>query len=194
MVGFDRVVGVLLGDVARSGCQLIERTGVDRWAVGGHFARVWAVLQKAGEEPVGGRQVPLLGDQHVVDLTVLVDGVVEIHPASGDLDVCFIDVPPIACSVPAGSGRIDQQRDEPLYPAIDADMVDRDAAFSQQLFDVAVREAIAGYQRTATMTTSGGTGTRRNRTWARLHKRNEDASAQLAQSRHTRTQQTPLSP
>jgi hypothetical protein len=61
MIGFDRIVGILLGDVARGGCQLIERAGVGRCAVGGHVAGVWAMFEGAGDEPAGGRQIPLLG-------------------------------------------------------------------------------------------------------------------------------------
>lgn len=60
MVGFDRVIGVLLSDMACSGGQLVERTRIGRCAVGGHFAGVGAVLQGAGEEATCRRQIPLL--------------------------------------------------------------------------------------------------------------------------------------
>jgi hypothetical protein len=33
--------------------------------------------------------------------------------------------------MPAGPGRINQQRDEPLHPAIDGDVIHRDAALGQ---------------------------------------------------------------
>jgi hypothetical protein len=39
-------------------------------------------------------------------------------------------------SVPAGACRINQQRGEPLHPAVDGDMVYGDAAFSEHFFYV----------------------------------------------------------
>jgi hypothetical protein len=45
------------------------------------------MLECAGEESPGGGQVPLLGDQHVDDLPVLVDRAVEVDPPPGGLDV-----------------------------------------------------------------------------------------------------------
>jgi hypothetical protein len=52
-----------------------------------------------GEEPAGRGRVPLLGHQHVDDLTVLVDGSVQVPPPAGDLDVGLIDEQrsPVAC-------------------------------------------------------------------------------------------------
>jgi hypothetical protein len=44
--------------------------------------------------------------------------------------------------MPAGAGRIDQQWSEPLHPAVNGHMVDRDPAFGQQLFDVPIREPV----------------------------------------------------
>jgi hypothetical protein len=41
----------------------------------------------------------------------------------------LIDEPAIPRDVPAGSGRVDQQRSEPLHPAIHGDVIDRDATF-----------------------------------------------------------------
>jgi hypothetical protein len=45
--------------------------------------------------------------------------------------------------VPAGAGGLGQQRREPPHPAVDGDMIDLDPAFSQQLLNVAVRQAEA---------------------------------------------------
>jgi hypothetical protein len=42
--------------------------------------------------------------------------------------------------VPAGPRRFGQQRCEPDHPAVDGDVVDLDAAFGEQLLDVAVGE------------------------------------------------------
>jgi hypothetical protein len=58
--------------------------------------------------------------------------------------------------VPARPGCVDQQWREPLYPAIDADVIDLDPAFGQQLLDISIRQAERKYHRTANMITSGG--------------------------------------
>src|SRR6266545_4087013 len=42
--------------------------------------------------------------------------------------------------MPTGSGGLGQQRREPLDPAVDGDVIDVDAAFGEQLLDVAVRQ------------------------------------------------------
>src|SRR5256885_5624314 len=105
--GFDRVVFVLLGDMTGARHQLVEYPRVGGRVISGDLGRRRPVVQGAGEESPGGRQVPLLGDQHVDDLPELVDGPVEIHPPSRDLGVGLIDEPPIAYGVPAGPPRAD---------------------------------------------------------------------------------------
>jgi hypothetical protein len=45
--------------------------------------------------------------------------------------------------VPARPSGVGQQRGEPLHPAVDGHVVDLDAAFGEQLLDVAVRQAEA---------------------------------------------------
>jgi hypothetical protein len=96
----------------------------------------------AGEESPRGRQVPLLGHQHVNDLPELVDRPVQIDPPASDLDVGLVDKPPITRGMPAESGGVDQQRSEPLHPAIDRNVVDIDTALGQQFLDIAVGQAI----------------------------------------------------
>ena len=123
--------------------QVIQRPGVSLCAVGGHLGRSRAVPQRAGEEPAGGRQIPLLRDQHVDDLPELIDRTVEVDPPTGDLDIGFIGEPAIAQSVSARLGCVDHQGREALYPAVDRDVVDGDATFGEQFFDVAVGQSIA---------------------------------------------------
>jgi hypothetical protein len=143
MIGFDRIICVLLDDMARGGQQLVKHSRVGRRPVRGHLARAWAVLKRAGEEPAGGRQIPLPRDQDVNDLPVLVDRPVQIDPSPGDLDVGLVHEPPVTWRVPTRSGRVDQQRGEPLHPAIDGDVVYLDAPFGQQLLHVAIRQSEA---------------------------------------------------
>ena len=143
MVCLDRVVAVLLGDVTGGGQQLLEHPRVGRRPVGGHFGRCWAVLQGTGEEPAGGVQNPFLGDEDVDDLTELVDRPIQIDPSPGDFDVCFIDEPPVAGDVAAGSCRVDEQWGEALHPPVHAHVIDVDAPLRQQFFHVAVAEGKA---------------------------------------------------
>ena len=49
----------------------------------------------------------------------------------------------------AQAGSLDELGRKPLHPAIDGDMVYRDAALGQQLLDIAIGQAIGRYQRTA---------------------------------------------
>ncbi len=143
MIGFDGVVGILLGDMAGGGQQFVEDTGVGRGPVSGHLARANAVLKGAGKEPMGGRQIPLPGHQHVDDLAVLVDRPVKIGPAPGDFHIGFVDEPAITGDMPAGSGGVDEQWGKPLHPAIDGDVIHLDAPLGRQLLDVTVGEPVA---------------------------------------------------
>jgi hypothetical protein len=74
------------------------------------------VLQGTGEELAGGGQISFLADHDVDDLAELVDRV----------------------GVPAGSGGVDHQWGEMLYPALDAHVIDVDATLDQQFFGVSV--------------------------------------------------------
>ena len=91
-----------------------------------------------GKELAGGRHIPILGDQHVDNLAELVDRSVQINPLPGDLDVGLVHELAITRAASAGSCRVDQQWGEALHPAVDGDVVNGDAAFGEQFFDVAV--------------------------------------------------------
>ena len=116
MIRFDRIVGILLDDVAGGGHQFLDCARVGRRPVGAHLSRAGAVLEGAGEEPAGGRKVPLLGHQDVDDLSALVDRSIQVDSSSGDFEVGFVDEPAIAWSVPAGLSRVDEQQCEPPAP------------------------------------------------------------------------------
>jgi hypothetical protein len=77
------------------------------------------------------------------ELPVLIDRPVEVGPPPSDLHVRLVDKPPIAASVPGRAGGVDELSREGLHPAVDRDVIDFDAALSQQLLDVAVRQALA---------------------------------------------------
>jgi hypothetical protein len=90
-----------------------------------------------------------------------------------------------------GPGRVDQQRREPLHPALDGDVVDRDAAFGQQLFDVSVRQAIPHVPPAATTSPPAETGTWQNLDLAVAPEPDDSASAHPARARYRSMQQTP---
>jgi hypothetical protein len=52
------------------------------------------------EECPGCGRVAAFAHQNIDNLPVLVDRAVEVGPAAGDLDVGFIDEPPVARGVP----------------------------------------------------------------------------------------------
>jgi hypothetical protein len=61
--------------MARHGQQLIDHSRVGGRLMSADLAWAWAVPQGTGEEPASGRQVPLLRDQHVDDLSDFSAGV-----------------------------------------------------------------------------------------------------------------------
>ena len=74
---------------------------------------------------------------------MLVHGSVHVPPHPGHLDVGLIDEPSVADTVTARPCRLDDQRGEALYPPVDGDVIDVDAAFGEKFFDVAVGQPVA---------------------------------------------------
>ena len=74
---------------------------------------------------------------NVDHLAVLVDRSKDVAPDAGAADVGLVDEPP-ATGHTSGGG--DQLRGEALDPPVDRDVVDGDAAFGEEFFDVAVGE------------------------------------------------------
>src|ERR687894_817398 len=95
MIRLDRIIPVLLHDMAYGRQQLIEHPRISRCPVGAHLAWARAVLKSSGEELAGGRLIPVLRHQHINDLPELVDRAVEVDPPAGNLDIRFIDEPSI---------------------------------------------------------------------------------------------------
>jgi hypothetical protein len=103
VIGFDPVIGALLGMVPGARGQLIKDPRVHRRFIGDDLDRGnRGGVQRLGEESVGSRQVPLLGHQNIDDLAELVDRPVQVDPPAADLYVGFVDKPAISCNVPAG--------------------------------------------------------------------------------------------
>ena len=87
VISFDCVIRVLLSDVAGRGQQLIEHSRIRRSPVGAHLGRLWTVVERLGEEPASGGEIPFLGGEDIDDLAELVDRPVQIDPPSRDFDV-----------------------------------------------------------------------------------------------------------
>ena len=51
----------------------------------------WLVLQHLAEEPLGGIEIALCGQQEINGISMLVDGSVQISPFAADLDIGLID-------------------------------------------------------------------------------------------------------
>jgi hypothetical protein len=109
------------------------------------------------EELAGRGGVPAGREQHVDDLSVLVDGPVHVAPHPVDLHVGFVHVPPVTGPVSAEPRRVQQQRGEPLDPPVHRDVINLDTAFEQEFFNVAIGQAepqVPAHR--ATTITSGG--------------------------------------
>lgn len=78
MICLDRIICVLLNDVACGRHQLVENSRIGRCPVSGHLRRPWGVLKGAGGEPTSGREIPFLGNQDVDNLPVLVDRLIQV--------------------------------------------------------------------------------------------------------------------
>jgi len=72
-----------------------------------------------GRRTPRGRGVAPHTDQHVDDLTVLIDRPVEVLPPASDLDVGLLDKPAITRGLPSWPGSIDELSREPLHPPVD---------------------------------------------------------------------------
>jgi hypothetical protein len=64
-------------------------------------------------------------------------------PTTGDLQIRLVHEPLGARCVPGRAGGVDEPGREGLHPSVHGHVIDVDAALSQQLFDIAVGQAIA---------------------------------------------------
>lgn len=82
VIGFDAVVGILIGDVAGAGEQLVEHRRVHARQVGGHLHRRRRGSQRLLEEPAAGTKIAAVEQENIDDLAVLVHRPVQVHPAA----------------------------------------------------------------------------------------------------------------
>ena len=142
VVAFTSIVLVLPSVVERRRDQLVDHARKGRSTIGDDLRGGAMRPKRGGEEPPCGGDISVLGDEHVNDLAVLVDGPVDVPPHSGDLDVGFVDEPPVADGTPARTGSVDQLRGESLDPPVQGDMVHLDAALGEELLKIPVGQAV----------------------------------------------------
>jgi hypothetical protein len=68
---------------------------------------------------------------------------VDVTPPPTDLEVGLVDESAVPDRVTGRACRVDQQRCEPLHPPLDRDVINLDAAFGEQLLDIAVGQSEA---------------------------------------------------
>jgi len=74
---------------------------------------------------------------------MLVDRAVQVGPAAGDLDIGLVEEPAVPGRMPGWAGGVNELGGERLHPPIDGDVINSDAAFGEQFFDIAVGQAVA---------------------------------------------------
>jgi len=141
VVSFDPVVGVLSGVVQCSRQEVGNGPDQCVGPVSGDLSRPAVGTDRIGEERRGGLEVSPLGYEHVDDLPVLVNGAVDVSPGPGDLHVGFIDKPVATHAVAARPSRVDEQWREPLDPKEQGHVVDLDATFGQQFFQIPIGQS-----------------------------------------------------
>jgi len=124
---------------------LVERDGERILRVDVGAERVVAAAEVLHEGVAGGDDPKATCRDHdVEDLAGLVDGPVDVAPAAGDSDVGLVDEPAGTSGVASRAGGLDELlRGEPLYPPVQRDVVDLDAALGEQLFEIPVGQAEA---------------------------------------------------
>jgi len=98
---------------------------------------------RSGEERCRSVQVTLLRHVHVDDLPELVNGPIDVPPGPGDLHVGLIDEPVATDAVTARPSRFDEQGRESLDPPVQGHVVDLDATFGEQFFQIPVGQSVA---------------------------------------------------
>ena len=74
---------------------------------------------------------------------MLIDGTVDVPPDTGDLDIPLVNKPAVTNQMPARPSGFGEHRCEPLHPPEQGHVVDFDATFREEFFEVAVGQVVA---------------------------------------------------
>jgi hypothetical protein len=143
VIALDPVVPILSGVMEPFWEQVIDNAQQRCGQVSGDLPWPVAPRQHCLEEPGRSRYVAPLRHQHVDDLAMLVDRSIHVPSHSGNLHVGFIDEPAITNTVPTRPCGVDHGRGEALHSPVDGDVINVDAAFGEEFFDVSVQESVA---------------------------------------------------
>ncbi len=101
------------------------------------------LLQRLAEEPLGGVEIALGGEEEVDRLAVLVDGAIQVAPLTPDPDLGLIDADRTAMGLAEGTQPAFDRRRVGQHPAVHGGVIDLEATFEQHLLDVAVAQRVA---------------------------------------------------
>lgn len=137
---FQPAPGTILQSICRvagSDGFVIGLAAVDDDAIGPAMA-----LQGFPEEALGRQQVAMLAEPEFDRVADAVDGAVEIHPLTANLDVGFVDMPFAGDGTLAAVEALQQPRREMNDPAMDRRTIDADAALGHHFFQVAQAQIV----------------------------------------------------
>jgi len=104
MVSLDPIVGVPRCVVERERQKFADGSSQGWRAVGGDFTRRAVDTYGTGEEPGGCQRVAFLGNEHVDDVAVVVNGSIDVSPGPRHLPLCLVEEPTAADAVAARLG------------------------------------------------------------------------------------------
>ncbi len=145
MRSFDPVILPLRLVMPGVETQITKRCRVGSPFVGDDSSRCETMLlQELAHQLERGTLVPPRLDEDIKHLAFLIDGTPQIHPATADRDVHFVQMPLWMCpSAPASQTSCDLWA-KPDYPTSDGFVGDLDSPFSQQFLDVAKAQVETG--------------------------------------------------
>jgi hypothetical protein len=123
--------------------QCFESRGIGATLIDGHFERKAVLAHGFLEKAQSGLFVAVSREQEVDGLASLVDSTVEIHPLALDLDVRLVCSPAHAdqALVAFAESSLEFRR-ELLNPAVNAGMINFDAALFHHLLQIPIAERI----------------------------------------------------
>ena len=143
MAALGPVVHSLPSAVNGGKSHLVESRRVRLEMVGDEMA--WSkalLLQKFPHQLLGSSCAPAGLDQAVKNLAFGVDSSPQIHPLSANRDEHLVQMPLSMWARPARAKVSRNRRTKPGYPLADRFVADLDAAFYQQIFNIAEAQSV----------------------------------------------------
>ena len=138
MITLNAVVRVFLSVVNRAGQEIFDHVRESRGPVCDDLFRFVACVEHGSEEFACCRDMAFRRDENVDDLAVFIDRPVDVSPDASDFYVGLVDEQTVPDRVADLAGCFDQDRRDMLYPTIQCGVIDFDAAFCEELCNIAV--------------------------------------------------------